>query len=175
MSTILGVECADGAVLAADRTVVRGGSVRSTSKERVFEVEGGGAAVLDDGGDAFRRRLEKELRSYAMERGPASLEALVSVAVDVAEAESVGALVAGREEGIVRLRAVHPDGAVTEESYDALGSGAPVALGRLEGEDLDVGFEAAEELVRSALAAVAERDAETGGGVDVLRVANGEK
>lgn len=178
MSTIIGIECADGAVLAGDTADVSGGSVRSTSKERVFDLGDYGAAAVGASGsiDAFERRLDTERRQYETEQaGELTVETLARRAADVADDEGVDVLVCARDEdGTARIRAVARDGGVTDDPYAAFGTGAPMAMGQLETADRDVDLDEAEALVREILSAVEARDAETDGDVDVYRLASAE-
>lgn len=175
MSTVIGIECTDGVVLAGDRTLVRGGSVASKSKQRVFDLGGAGAAVVGDasGIDEFERRLDAERREYETDRGPLRIDPLERIASDLAAELGVEVLVAGLDEGgDARLRAVGGDGAALDDPTAALGSGAEVAYGGLEGVDADASLDEAESSAREVMAAVAERDGETGDEVDVFRLAS---
>ena len=170
MSTIAGVECAGGAVLAADRTVARGGSVASREKERTFDLDGCGAVALGDDVDAFGRELENEVRSYTTDRGDEMrMTPFASVASDLAESHGVEAILAARDgDGVARIRAVDASGGVVEDPVAARGSGAAFALGQLEGLDAaDLSLDEAVTEVTGLFAAVAERDAETGDEIDV--------
>lgn len=169
MSTIVGVECAGGAVVAADRTVVREGSVASTNKDRTFDFGACGAVALGDDVDAFGRELENEVRSYATDRDEEmGLTPFASVASDLAESHGVEVIVAARDDGgDARVRAVDASGGVTEDPVAAFGSGAAFALGQLETlERGDLSLDAAVTEVEGLFAAVAERDTETGEEID---------
>ncbi len=170
MSTILGIECAGGAVVAADRTVVRGGSVASTNKERTFEFDECGAVALGDDVDAFGRELENEVRSYTTEQDEEmGLTPFASVASDLAESHGVAVILAARDDdGVARVRAVDESGGVTEDPVAAFGSGASFALGQLETlERDDLSLDAAVTEIEGLFAAVAERDTETGDEIDL--------
>jgi proteasome beta subunit len=170
MSTIVGVEAAAGVALAADRANVSGDTVTG-SIDRVFEFGEAGAAAVGNPGDvgAFERDLRSQLDRDRIERDrEARIDRLARVASQVAQDAGVEALVAARDDGDrARLRAVAASGAALEDRVAAFGTGAPVALGRLEGESFDGDIEALEERVREVLEAVAERDSETGEEVDV--------
>lgn len=175
MGTAIGFECDGGVVLAADRVATRGGSVVSRSVEKVFTFDTVGAAVVGDRGgtDTFRREFDAELRSYRTERGDAQLDAVVRIASRVAADADVDVLVAARDEdGRARLRTVGSDGSVLGEAYDAIGTGAQLALGRLEAVDRGVELSAAASTAESVLATVAQRDPGTGEDVDVWQLAH---
>lgn len=176
MSTVIGIECSDGAVLAGDRALVRGGSVVG-SKQRVFDVGVAGAAVVGESGgiDEFGRRLDVERRKYETDGRTLSIEPLARIVSDLAAELSVEALVAGRdEEGVARIRTVGGDGGTLDDPTAALGTGAELAFGQLEGVDADASLDEAASTARDVMAAVAERDAETGEDVDVYRLSDAE-
>lgn len=172
MSTAIGIRCTDGVVLAADTRLVRDDTVRSGDAERVFGFGVAGAAAVGEQGDVdeFGRQLEAEVREYRLDRDDeVTLEAFASVAADVAAAVGVQALVAAPDGDAVRLREVGADGSVLEDDVAAIGSGTQFALGQLETFDTDMTLDAAESRVREVLAAVTERDPETGEGVALWR------
>lgn len=175
MGTAIGFECDGGAVLAADRLVTRGGSVVSRSTEKLFTFDTIGSAVTGDrdGIDAFEREFDAELRSYRTERDEPKLDAVARMASRIAEDADVDVLVVARDgDGRARLRTVDADGSVLEEEYDAIGSGAQLALGQLETVDRDVTLSEAVETAESVLATVSERDPDTGEDVDVWQLAH---
>lgn len=171
MATVIAFECADGAVVAADRTVVQGDTVASTSQNRLLEFDDCGGAAVDDP-DVVRRELDAELRSYGTDHGESpSLEALTAIATDVLRSVGTDAGVAARDdEGVARVAAVYADGSVITGSPLALGSGAELAVGRMETADTDVPLDEAAELATTILQGVAERDTRTGENVDVYRL-----
>jgi proteasome beta subunit len=174
MSTVVGVACAGGVVLVADRLVVSDGRVRSRSHRHVFDLGAVGAAAAGAPGavDGFADRLDAAVREYRTERGRIGPEPLSRVAADLAAEFGVSALVTARDGGgHPRLRSLSPAGGITDEDVAAAGSGASVALGVLEsGHDPGASLDAAATLAREALAAAAERDAGTGPEIDVYRL-----
>ncbi|SEO58044.1 proteasome beta subunit [Halogranum amylolyticum] len=174
MSTIVGVECTDGALLAADRLLVQDDRVESTSRERLVVVDDEVAAVCHGpagGVDEFVRRFDQEVRSYRTERGEMTVDPLATRASSIAADEGVEAIVAGPDEDrVARIRAIGHDGSVLEDSPAARGSGAPILLGALDVDDVDL--DTAETAVREAFEAAADRDPKTGDDVDVWRLAN---
>lgn len=174
MSTIVGVECDGGAVIAADTALVRDGRVESTSKRRLFDFADAAAAAVGDDVDEFGRRLDAEVRGHRTEHGEAiSIDRLARIAADIAAETGVEAVVTARDDdGAARIRAIDRAGGVIEDAYAARGSGAAAALGQLEAVDLDVGLDDAEATLREVLSAVAERDAGTGENVDTWRLAD---
>jgi len=172
MPTVIAFESAEGVVVAADRTVVRGNTVASTSADRTLDFEDCGGAVVDDP-DHARRELDAKLRKYRTDHGESpTVEPFTRLVQEVAESVGTDAAVGARDEhGEAQLRAVYADGSVLEDPPLALGTGAELALGRLEGagpEDLD----SAEAFARDVLAGVAERDTRTGEAHDVWTLAH---
>ncbi|MEF8781190.1 MAG: 20S proteasome subunit A/B, partial [Haloferacaceae archaeon] len=180
MGTLVAVETDGGAAIAGDRRVTDDGVVESESAERVFgfEVDSGsvGAGALGESGDPgeFRRRLRAELEeANRRHQGPIDVDVLGRVAARAAERTDVEAVVAARDgDGVARIRRVGADGSVLSGEAFALGSGAGIALGRLEAADPSRDLESTESLVREVLATVASRDAATGEAVEVWSLAS---
>jgi proteasome beta subunit len=173
MPTVIAFECADGAVVAADRTVVQGDTVASTDQNRLLEFDDCGGAAVDDP-DTVRRKLDAELRAYEADHGGSpSFDALTAIAESVLGAVGTDAgLAAYDDEGIARVAAVYADGSVITGSPLGLGTGAEMAVGRMEAADTDVKMDEAAELAETILQGVAERDTRTGKNVDVFRLEN---
>ena len=175
MATIVGIEADGGAVVAGDRVLAEGGTVESKNERHVFDFGDVGAAAVGAGGDvdAFQRRLDSECRSYETEHGdPMDVTRLANVASDIAEEEGVEAIVVARDDrGVPRIRAIGADGGILTDETTAFGSGAQLALGVLDGANLDVDPDAAEELARDAVETSADRDGGTGAEIDVYRLA----
>ncbi|SIR83082.1 proteasome beta subunit [Haladaptatus litoreus] len=176
MATVVGVVCSagGGVVLAGDRRQTKDGTVVSDSVRRVFDYDFAGCAVVGNPGsiEEFDRQFDAELRTYRTERDePMSSSRLARTASEIATEAGVDALVAGRDEdGSVVLYEVGTDGRTVETETAALGSGSPVAFGRLENGEMPDDLDAAETLVRETLRAVAERTTDTGSDIDVFRL-----
>ena len=174
MATIVGIEVDGGAAIAGDRLLTEGGSVKSESKQHVFDFgDAGAAAVGDSGGvDEFRRRLESEIRDHETQHGESmEITRLGNVASDIAEDEGVEAIVAARDDrNVARIRGIGADGSVLTDATIALGSGAQFAIGILEGTERGISLDSGEDLVRDAIDTAAERDTATGDEVDTYRL-----
>lgn len=172
MPTVITFECEGGALVAADRTVLRGDTVASRTAERVFDLEDCGGAAVDDP-DEVRRQLDAEVREYrTREDRPPGIDPFTRMTRDVVRAVGTDAAVLARDDqGRPRVRAVYADGSVIEADPLALGSGAELALGQLEtAPSLDLAE--AEAFAREVFEGVAERDPRTGGEVDVWTLAD---
>jgi proteasome beta subunit len=174
MATIVGIEVDGGAAIAGDQLLTEDGTVRSGSKERVFDLGEVGAAAVGDSSDIdeFRRRLEAEVRDYETQHGdPMELTRLANIASDIADDEGVEAIVAGRDDReVARIRGVDADGGVTTDAIVAKGSGAQFTLGVLESADRAISLDSAGDLLRDAIDTTADRDTATGEDVDTYRL-----
>lgn len=176
MGTVVAIETDGGAAIAGDRRATRGETAVGDAANRVFDLDGIGAgAVGAEGGvDEFRRRLEAELGAAEFERArEIRVEVLGRIAARVAEDEGVEAIVVARDdEGAARIRQVGPDGSVLPNPAVAIGSGAEIALGRLESAERDHDLRSTEAFVRDVVETVAERDPDTGREIDVWSLAS---
>lgn len=177
MGTVVGIRLADGVALAADRRATDGSTVRSDDLGKLFAFDaagaGAGAAGSASAIQEFGRRLENELRQLRdRQNHKPSIEALERLAGDVASETGAEAIVAAREEGVASLRAIDVEGGAIEDEVLALGTGAQVAIGGLEGIDPETSVEEVTGVLRDVLETVAERDAETGGEIDVWTLAD---
>lgn len=171
MGTVVAFEFRDGVVIAGDTRAVSDSTVTGERVQRIFDFDTVGAGAVGATGDlqAFRRGLEKDLRTERMEAGDdPGIEKLARIAARHADSEAVEAVVAARDaDGSARLREVDAEGGVLESPTIALGAGAEIAYGQLETVDTDVGLEDAEASAADIVAVVQRRDAHSGGDVDV--------
>jgi proteasome beta subunit len=174
MATIVGVRCRDGVVVAGDRVLVRDGRIASRSRQHVFDLDDVGVAAVGSDVDRFVDRLDGDLRSYRLERGSVSFEALERLASDIASETATTAVVSTYDEsGEVALRSLAPDGSTLSDPPMALGSGASLALGQLEAADLDsLSVSEGESFARDLFESVAERDPGTGDEIDCWTLAD---
>jgi proteasome beta subunit len=171
MSTVVGIACAGGVVLAGDRVVASAGRVRSRSRRHVHDLDGAGVGVVCDDVSGFVARLEGDVRSYRTERGRLALDTLARLAAERVPAFGATALVTAPVDDRPGLRSIDAGGGVTDEPFATIGSGAGVALGSLEaGYDAVATLDDAEALAREAFETTAARDAGTGTLEDVYRL-----
>lgn len=173
MGTIVGVAATGGVVLGGDQRTTDGATVTGRTG-RAWSDEDVVAAAIGPAGDvdAFRRSFVSELHRQRAEEDALSLERITRIAADLTREHGVDALVGARDgDGVARLREVGSDGSVLETEATARGSGMQVATGALESASPG-SLDDAEDLVREALAAAGERDTETGGEFDVVRLAD---
>lgn len=172
MGTAIGFECAGGAVLAADRVVTRGGSVLSRSTQKLFPFDTVGTAGVGnrDGLDRFEREFDAEIRSYRTKRGDLTGDAVIGMASRVAAEAGIDVLVVARETGEAHLHTIGADGSALGEAYDAIGTGAQLALGQLESLDRDIALSTAASTAEEVLATVSKRDPATGEDADIWQL-----
>ena len=186
-TTILGIVCKDGVVMAADRQVTAGNLVMSKNYSKVVKINDyivsswtGGVADAQRLGKLITAELKlKELRSHSRPsiRQAASLTANITYS-QIRQPSMifsvVGTLVAGfNEDGTTELYSVEPGGSVVKvDDYDAnFGSGMPFVLGLLErqykkGINVKEGIELAKEALKSST----QRDTGSGYGIDIFSI-----
>ena len=186
-TTILGIVCKDGIVMAADRQTTAGNVVMHKNKEKIIKINdylvfsGCGLAAASD---RIKKLLPaelklKELRSKSRPtvRQAANLLAEViyhNIRQPSMIPDEIGALIAGfNEDGTTELYTIDPAGSIKKiEDYDAnFGSGMPYVLGLLErqykkGLSVKEGVELAKEAVKSST----QRDMGSGYGIDVFTI-----
>ncbi len=183
-TTILGIVCKDGVVMAADRQVTAGTIVMSKSERKVFPV----LDYLIVGGTGYAADIQrvpkilsaelklKELRSKSRPSVKQSASLLANMNYNGSRNPSMipqmaGFLIGGvNEDGSSELYSIEPIGGVYKvEDYDAnFGSGMPYVLGLLErlykkGISVKEGVELAKECIKSST----QRDVGSGFGIDI--------
>ena len=186
-TSIVGIVCKDGIVLAADRRSTAGGMILSKKSEKIVKITdyiiAAGTGVASDI-DLDQKILSAELRIKELrtKTRPSVREAANLVGMSIYHsiraptmvAHIVGLLVAGvNHDGLTELYTIEPAGGVYKvEDYDAnFSSGMPFMLGLLERtyrKDLSIkeGIEVARDCIKSGI----ERDSNSGNGIDVYTV-----
>ncbi len=186
-TTILGIVCKDGVVMAADRQITAGNLVVGKKFKKVMQINDyligswtGGVADAQRLGKLIAAELKlKELRSRS--RPTIKQAASLTGAITYSQIRQmsmipsiVGMLVAGfNEDGSTELYTVEPAGSVIKvEDYDAnFGSGMPYVLGLLERQyKKDITIEEGVELAKEALKSSTQRDTGSGYGIDVFTI-----
>jgi len=186
-TTILGIVCKDGVVMAADRQSTAGTIVMNKDSQKIREVNDyllfAGTGMVSD----IQRSVKlaaaelrlKELRSKSrpgVKQGANLVAAMIyqSIRQPTMLQFMVGSLIGGvNEDGTAELYSIDPSGGIKQiEDYDAnFGSGMPFVLGLLERqykEDMTVreGIELAVEAIKSAT----QRDVGSGYGIDIFTI-----
>ena len=183
-TSIIGIKCVDGVVLAADRQVSAGNLVMSKDYPKIMAINDRLLAASTGGvSDAqFLMRLIsaelrlKELKSKqkATVKESASLLSMLTfrnIRQPSMIPSIVGTLVAGIDpDGTVKLFTVEPAGGIYEvKDYDAnFSSGMPYMLGVLErAYKKDINVKQGVQLAIECLKASTQRDMGSGYGIDV--------
>jgi proteasome beta subunit len=186
-TTILGIVCKDGVVMAADRQVTAGNTVMSKTERKVFKVNDylvmSGCGIAGD-----IQRVPKVLAAELKLKGlrsktrpsvkqAASLLANINyngIRQPSTIPQQAGFLIAGfNENGSVELYTIEPAGSLIKvEDYDAnFGSGMPYVIGFLERNwKKDLTVEKAVELAKEAVKSSTQRDLGSGYGIDVYTI-----
>ncbi|VVB82860.1 Proteasome subunit beta [uncultured archaeon] len=177
-TTILGIVCKDGVVMAADRRGTAGGIVMGKNMEKVLPINdyilmaGCGLAMeIQKIPKILAAELKlKELRSKTRPSIKQAVNLLSNLRVSGQSAFLLGGF---DEDGTVELYSTDPVGHITKvEDYDAnFGSGMPYVLGLLErqykkGISVDEGIKLAIESLKSST----QRDTASGNGIDVFTI-----
>jgi proteasome beta subunit len=186
-TSIVGIVCKDGIIMAADRQVSAGMVVMSKTKEKVLKLNDylvfsgcGLAAASDRIKKILPAELKlKELRSKSRPSVRQAANLLSEIIYHTIRQPSmvpdeVGALIAGfDEDGTTELYSIDPAGSIKKiEDYDAnFGSGMPYMLGLLERQyKKDLTIKEGVELAKEALKASTQRDVGSGYGIDVFTI-----
>jgi proteasome beta subunit len=186
-TTILGIVCKDGVVMAADRQVSAGNIVMSKTERKVFKINDylvmagcGVAADIQRVPKMLAAELKlKELKSRSrptVRQGAALLTNINYSGIRQPSMipQQAGFLIGGfDEDGTATLYTIEPAGSLIKvEDYDAnFGSGMPYVLGLLErqykkGLSLEEGIELAKESIKSST----QRDMASGYGIDIFTI-----
>ena len=178
-TTILGIVCKDGVVMAADRRGTAGGIVMGKNEKKVFPINdylvmaGCGLALeLQRVPKLISAELKlKELRSRTR---PSVKQAASLLSNVLTSRQQAGFLLGGfNEDGTVELYSMDPVGHITTvEDYDAnFGSGMPYVLGLLERQyKKGISIEEGVKLAIESLKSSTQRDTASGNGIDVLTI-----
>lgn len=187
-TSIVGLVCRDGIVVAGDRRATAGGQIVISKKsEKVVQINDyivvAGAGVASDI-DLYQRIFTSELklkhlrtRSRPSVKEAASLFGMMAyrnIRSPSMIPSVVGQLIAGlNEDGTFELYTVEPAGGVyIVEDYDAnFGSGLQYILGLLERQyRKDMSIKEGVELAKEAIKAASARDTASGNGLDVYTI-----
>ncbi|MBM3234199.1 proteasome subunit beta [Candidatus Pacearchaeota archaeon] len=186
-TSILGIVCKDGIVMAADRQVTAGNLVVGKNFRKATQINDY-LVVSWTGGVSDAQLLSriivaelrlKELRSKQKPsvKDAASLISMLSyrsIRQFSAIPSIVGTLIAGvNEDGTFELYSIEPAGSIVKvEDYDAnFGSGMPYILGLLERQyKKDISAKEGINLALEALKSSTQRDVGSGYGIDVFTI-----
>jgi len=186
-TSILGIVCKDGVVMAADRQVTAGNITINKNFQKIAKINDY-LVISWTGGVADAMMLtrlvkaELKLKELRSKTRPTVKEAAALVGTisynNIRQFSAIpfiaGTLVAGyNEDGTVELYSVEPAGSVTKiEDYDAnFSSGMPYILGLLERKyNPEMGVEEGIELAIECIKSSSARDVGSGYGIDVFKI-----
>ena len=184
-TTILGIICKDGVVMASDRRATAGNLIAMKNAKKAVQIND--YLVIAGTGNMSDIEMQKKiiaaqlrLKELKSKKRPTVREAANLIGMITYQnirqpamiPSIVGTLVAGfNEDGTTELYSIEPSGtAIQVEDYDAnFGSGMPYVLGLLERQykkNMDV--KEGVELVIEALKSSTQRDTGSGNGIDVF-------
>ena len=187
-TTILGIVCKDGVVMASDRQASLGSSIVSRKNIlKTIPINDYLVVSICGGVSDAQRYLKllaaelklKELRSKSRPSVKQSANLVASICFSNIRQPSmipamVGLLVGGfNEDGTTELYSVMPDGSIAQvDDYDAsIGSGMPYVLGLLERQHKkNMTLKEGVELAKEAIKASTQRDTASGYGLDVFTI-----
>ena len=186
-TSILGIVCKDGLVMAADRQVTAGNIVMSKKEKKVSKINDylviagcGIAADIQRVPKILIAELRlKELRSKKRPTVKDASNLLMNMNYSGIRQPSMipqqaGFLLGGfNEDGTFELYSIEPaGGSIKIEDYDAnFGSGMPYILGLLERQyKADITVKEGAELAVEALKSSTQRDTGSGYGIDVFTI-----
>ncbi|MDD5192431.1 MAG: proteasome subunit beta [Candidatus Nanoarchaeia archaeon] len=184
-TTILGIICKNGVIMASDRRATAGNMVLSKNTKKAVKVND--YLVMSGTGNASDIEMQKKiiaaqlkLKELKSKKRPSVKEAANLIGMITYQnirqpamiPSIVGTLVAGfNEDGTTELYTIEPAGtAMKVEDYDAnFGSGMPFVLGLLERQyKEDMTVEEATKLAVEAIKSSTQRDTGSGSGIDVF-------
>jgi len=186
-TTILGIVCKDGIIMASDRQSTAGTIVMKKNKAKTVPIGNyllysgcGLAAAIQKTSKILEAELRlKELRSRSrptIKEAASLLGTLIynNIRQFTRVEDVVGALLGGiNEDGTFQLYTIDPAGHIDPvEDYDAsVGSGMPFSLGLLERQyKKDLNVKQGIELAKEALLSSTQRDTGSGYGVDIFTI-----
>ena len=186
-TTILGIVCKDGVIMAADRQVTAGNIVMGKRERKVFQVNDylvmsgcGVAGDIQRVPKVLTAELKlKELRSKSRPTVRQAASLLTHMSYNGIRQPSMipqqaGFLIAGfNENGSVELYSVEPAGSLIKvEDYDAnMGSGMPYVLGFLERQyKKNISIEEGVKLAIESIKSSTQRDTGSGFGIDIFAI-----
>lgn len=186
-TTILGIVCKDGVVMASDRQSTLGNVVAKKNKQKTIPLNDYlvfSAAGLAAASDRVKKVLPaelrlKELKSKTTPTVKQSANLLATIIYSTIRQPSmipdqIGALIGGvNEDGTFELYTIDPAGSINlVQDFDGnLGSGMPYVYGLLERQyKKDITVKEGVELAKEALKSSTQRDIASGYGIDVFTI-----
>ena len=177
-ATTVGLVCADGVILAAEKRVSLGYYVLSRAGKKVFKITdriGAACAGMVADMQILVRRVGAYARLYELEvKRPISVRAAAKLMSNLLFEQRLSPLltqtiVGGIDDEGASLYVLDILGSVIPDKYAVVGSGAEIAVGVLEeAYKEDMSLEEAKSLVTRAIKSAISRDVMSGDGADFL-------
>jgi len=179
-ATAVGLCCADGVVLAAEKRLAIGRFIMSRNVKKVFMVDekiGAAVAGLFSDSQQIIRLIKAYVNLYNLEREGEEVIGVRTAAKLMANVlfnnrmfpYYVEPIVGGIDAKGSQLYVLDPIGSLMDEAFVATGTGAPMAIGILEnGHSDDITVKKGQELAITAIKMASRREATSGDGIDVL-------
>jgi len=190
-TTIIGIVCKEGVVMASDRRATGGGIILSKNTQKTVKIND--YLVVSGTGNASDIEMQKKiiaaelkLKELKSKKRPSVKEAANLIGMITYKSirqpamipSIVGTLVGGlNEDGTAELYTVEPAGTASKvEDFDAnFGSGMPYVLGLLERQyKSDLTLKEGVELAIESLKSSTQRDTGSGNGIDVFTISKKE-
>jgi proteasome beta subunit len=190
-TTIIGIVCKDGVIMASDRRATGGGIILSKNTQKTVKIND--YLVISGTGNASDIEMQKKmiaaelkLKELKSKKRPTIKEAANLIGMITYRnirnpsmiPSIVGTLVGGlNEDGTAELYTIEPAGtAMKVEDFDAnFGSGMPYVLGLLESEYRpDITLKEGVELAIKSIKSSTQRDTGSGNGIDVFTITKKE-
>ncbi len=186
-TTILGIVCKDGVILASDRQSTAGTIVMNKNSEKTKQVNDyiliSGTGIVSDI-QRIAKLLPAELRLKELKsRSRPTIRQAASLLSNLSYSgirqpsmipQQAGFLLGGfNEDGSVELYSIEPSGSVLKvKDYDSnMGSGMPYVLGLLERQYKEnITIKEGVELAKEALKSSTQRDIGSGYGLDIFTI-----
>jgi len=186
-TTIIGIVCKDGVVMASDRRATAGHLIAMKNAKKAVQINDylvtagtGSMSDIEIQKKVIAAQLRlKELKSKKRPTVKESANLIATSTYQNIRQPSmvpfmVGTLVAGfNEDGTTELYSIEPAGSVFKvDDYDAnFGSGMPYVLGFLERQyKKDISIKEGVELAVESIKSSTQRDAGSGNGIDVFTI-----
>jgi len=178
-ATAVGLCCADGVVLAAEKRMAYGRFIQSRNVRKVFlvhETIGAAVAGLFSDSQHIVRLIKAYVNLYNLEReeeviGTRTTAKLMANVLfnNRIYPYYVEPIVGGVDTKGSHIYVLDPIGSLMAEDYAATGTGAQIAIGVLEeGYSTDITTKKGRKLAIEAIRMASRREATSGDGIDVL-------
>jgi proteasome beta subunit len=178
-ATAVGITYKDGVILGADRRITLANYVLSKSGRKVFKVTDSTGAVCA-GMVADMQNLVRQVGVYTKLKElevkrtlrPGAVAKLMSVIMfEQRYAPYITQVILGGIDSKPKVWVLDPLGSVIADEYAAVGTGAEMAVGVIEGGfSPSLSLKDAKELLLTSIRAAIARDSMSGNGIDILTI-----